>query len=582
MICRLSLLGVLSAACPSNALWAQSFVVTTTDDTTDANPGDGVAADALGRTSLRAAIQEANALGGNHTVLLRPNASYALSIQGAGEDLAATGDLDVSANIAVLGRGASIDANGLDRVFDVAAGALLFLADTSLRGGAVVDESGGGIRSAGVLYVLDSRIDGCSATGIGASGGAVFNDGGLFSTFQCFFDNCDATRAGGAIEALGGETNLLRCGFSQNTAGAMPGNGGAMHLTGTGTVFVDRCQFNSNIAASEGGALWNSSGGLMVIERSTFQANQAEGTSSDHGGGALFNAGGAMTVSGSRIMGNTAVMGSGSGGGILNDGGDLFVTDSTFDANLSARAGGAIELVAGRSWVLSSVMTSNFAGPAPGNGGALHVTGAGQALIEDCFVWGNVALAEGGGLWNSATGVMRIADCAIQANTASGAASDQGGGGIYNDGGQMWIEFTSVTANTADGASGSGGGLLNNGGAVQGFILDIAGNASQRAGGGIETNGGSMALQRVSLDRNRTGASPGNGGGLHITGAASVTFDRGAVTNNDAANEGGGLWNSATGTLTVTNTVIHSNTAPIGPQLFNVGGAMVVNGIPIP
>ena len=41
-----------------------TFNVNTTNDTADANPGDGLARDASGNTSLRAAIMEANALGG--------------------------------------------------------------------------------------------------------------------------------------------------------------------------------------------------------------------------------------------------------------------------------------------------------------------------------------------------------------------------------------------------------------------------------------------------------------------------------------------------------------------------------------
>ena len=38
-----------------------TFTVNTTADTVDVNPGDGVAEDAAGNTSLRAAIMEANA-----------------------------------------------------------------------------------------------------------------------------------------------------------------------------------------------------------------------------------------------------------------------------------------------------------------------------------------------------------------------------------------------------------------------------------------------------------------------------------------------------------------------------------------
>lgn len=55
---------------------AATFTVTTTGDTADNNPGDGTCADASGVCTLRAAIQEANALAGQDTI--------AFSIAGAG------------------------------------------------------------------------------------------------------------------------------------------------------------------------------------------------------------------------------------------------------------------------------------------------------------------------------------------------------------------------------------------------------------------------------------------------------------------------------------------------------------------
>ena len=48
------------------------FVVNTVMDTPDANPGNGVAADARGNTSLRAAIDEGNKAAGPHTVTFNP------------------------------------------------------------------------------------------------------------------------------------------------------------------------------------------------------------------------------------------------------------------------------------------------------------------------------------------------------------------------------------------------------------------------------------------------------------------------------------------------------------------------------
>ena len=47
-----------------------TFTVNTTADTMDANPGDGIAADADGNTSLRAAVMEANSLAGDDTINL--------------------------------------------------------------------------------------------------------------------------------------------------------------------------------------------------------------------------------------------------------------------------------------------------------------------------------------------------------------------------------------------------------------------------------------------------------------------------------------------------------------------------------
>ena len=53
----------------------------------------------------------------------------------------------------------------------------------------------------------------------------------------------------------------------------------------------------------------------------------------------------------------------------------------TFDGNTSNRAGGAIEDVSGSSTTHSYfnvVFTNNSTSSNPGNGGALHITGAGQ------------------------------------------------------------------------------------------------------------------------------------------------------------------------------------------------------------
>ena len=77
-----------------------------------------------------------------------------------------------------------------------------------------------------------------------------------------------------------------------------------------------------------------------------------------------------------------------------------------------------------------------------------------------------------------------------------------------------------------------------------------------------------MTLTNVTLggplaaDGNTAGI---NGGGLHISGAGSVTINGGTIGNNTAGAEGGGLWNSSTGTLILDATdsaiTIESNSA---------------------
>src|SRR4051794_12234281 len=78
-----------------------TFTVNSFTDGADVNPGDGVARTSDGRTTLRSAVMEANALGGAHTIIL-PAGSYTLSLSGPNDDTApnaAAGDLDVFAPI---------------------------------------------------------------------------------------------------------------------------------------------------------------------------------------------------------------------------------------------------------------------------------------------------------------------------------------------------------------------------------------------------------------------------------------------------------------------------------------------------
>src|SRR5438094_261838 len=84
---------------------AATFTVNDTADAVDAVPGDGTCATAGSTCTLRAAIQEANAHTGPDTSML-PAGAYLLTIAGQADDAAATGDLDITDDLAIAGAAA--------------------------------------------------------------------------------------------------------------------------------------------------------------------------------------------------------------------------------------------------------------------------------------------------------------------------------------------------------------------------------------------------------------------------------------------------------------------------------------------
>src|SRR5437867_13154215 len=115
------LASLLLAVAPAAA--ATFTVNDDTQDAVDAAPGDGSCATAGATCTLRAAIQEANAHAGADTIMV-PAGTYLLTIAGQGEDIAATGDLDITDDVTITGAGADntiLDGNGIDRIFDISA-----------------------------------------------------------------------------------------------------------------------------------------------------------------------------------------------------------------------------------------------------------------------------------------------------------------------------------------------------------------------------------------------------------------------------------------------------------------------------
>lgn len=314
-----------------------AFVVDSTLDTGDANLGDGIAADSEGRVTLRAAIQEANALLGADTIVL-PAGLFDLSLLGAGEDGAATGDLDITDSVTLTGAGADqtiIDAGAIDRAFDIASSAIVEIEGLKIQNGKALigQEDGGGVRNQGILTLKNVELSANSASG-GGGAIATYGTGSFLTVVDSVLSNNIASgpQGGGAI-STSSDTTIIGTRFESNTTAA---HGGAIVNYGLLTLSTSTVHQNSVGAGRQGGGLYNF--GSASVDRSTFSGNSAAD------GGAIANVDffGTTTISLllSTLSGNTATN---NGGGLFNaSGATATVTDCTITANSASFDGGGI------------------------------------------------------------------------------------------------------------------------------------------------------------------------------------------------------------------------------------------------
>ena len=303
------------------------------------------------------------------------------------------------------------------------------------------------------------------------------------------------------------------------------------------------------------------------------------------------------------------------GGGILNNGGSVTLTNVTVELcealgkgddivnehrTLDARGGGLASLAAtGNVIVTSSTLTANAA--RGGNGGNFN-NGAGSN-------------AQGGSIYFEG-GTLNLDGSRIEASSANGGNGgsvdpdfhDNGGFGGFAQGGGVWVGGGTVTINNTTfedteangGKSGTGGNGVNPGGAADGGGLYSLGNVTvtnstfhlaeanggdggdafgatclgghqagdggAARGGAIFADGGSMTINTATFANNfANGGDGGDGGqtdgglncGMH--GAGGLAYG-GAITNNAA-------------TVNIKHGTISLNNAQAGNTGVNQGGA---------
>lgn len=405
----------------------------TVTKTADTNDGICSASDC----SLREAVITANACPGHQTIHLPP-AGYVLTIPGTGEDAAATGDLDITDDLSILGTAApSIDAGGIDRVFEVFSPAVVDMELLIIVNGEA--QIGAGVLNHSELTMRSSSIHHNTAVvppgGSGSSsGGGIFNETGTLRLegTQVFDNQADD---GAGIHNFATATLSMHGGLIGHNIAAS--SGGGLWVNAASSAELDGVIVNLNEASVSGGGIYNA--GSASLRDVQVVENVSDAIP---GGGGIFNADvsdpalgeASMTIADSLIAQND-------GGGILNRG-MLTITGSTVRDNFSSGdLHPGIESDDQMSIMLSSIMSNEVSGVVTSYGSTTS--------IEQTTISGNVG---GNGAGMIAGGSVTVEKSTIADNQAASV-----GGGIEVQGGNLSLVNSTISGNSA---SDAGGGVI--------------------------------------------------------------------------------------------------------------------------
>jgi len=476
---------------------------------------------------------------------------------------------------------------------------------------------GGGINTVGGLTleagnIVGNEATGTAAAGTGLGGGVHVSDTTAILNFAgtgtVNIENNTARLGGGvywlhgslSVGATAGPINIRNNSATADGAGVWIGGSAPMPITANMNVY-------NNTATGLGGGVYVAPTGHLIMDSTTAIIGNTDpnlGNTATRGGGVFLR--GTFTMSAGNILGNTATV---NGGGVYM---------GATGANFSMQGAGAKIIDGNRAvngagvhwgqgnWTVSSNISirNNIAS---GNGGGIHFSRPAAASIGNFLeIYGNTAV-NGGGIMidgNSSltlTGITNIFD-----NSAT-----QSGGGVFVEngstltsnsntvtiggapllgntalrGGGVHLEGTfnfqagTITGNSATGTAatqGQGGGIhFGHTGAtlnMTGANVKNISNNTARWGGGVHWSQGTWTVAPGSGPINITGnnaahpSTSGGGGGIHMSGARSLTLtSQWTISQNTArgfgfTDGGGGILMSGIGTaLTINGGTITQN-----------------------
>ena len=443
----------------------------------------------------------------------------------------------INKNIRIDGKGHTIDAKNLGRIFEIDGGFAVTLTNVTLTNG---------------------KAD---------NGGAIYNFGNLDLVHVNFVNN--TAKYGGAIMNYAYGLVLDDSTFTNNTAKI----GGAIYNSADCFV-VGNSTFANNTATSNGGVIFNYGIGF-VVGNSTFVNNSAA-----DGAGAILNGGRGFVVGNSTFANNTATS---KGGAIYNYGIGFVVGNSTF-ANNTAEDAGAVYNEGDNSVVGNSTFVNNTA---TSIGGA--IINNGKLVVDNSAFEDNAANYYGGAIFNwddlQVTNSAFDGNDILVRNIRAMDNVDHGGAAIYNwKNGKLDISKSNFTNNIKN---------YKNGNLLVGAVATIGDatisdsyfvNNSGRWGGALSVMGGefSIATNFIDIDGTKFVNNSALYGGAMFVWGSNYSISNSVFDNNSAFGKGnmtpnnnnGGALVVTQGNIPISGTIINSNFTNNKAQY---GGAAWIN-----
>lgn len=534
--------------------------------------------------SLRKAIADANLTPAPDTIVFKPTAFGTITLGGT--------DLDITTPLTIKGPGAGkviINGNNVSGIFNIDDGNGAKDTPVTISGLALVNgnaSDGGAIKSFESLTVVNSIISGNTASNDG--GGIYVQTNGKFTMTATTVTGNTAEDGGGLYLEVAGGISITNSTISGNTAtsgkggGAYistlvstnltakflikdttivgnraTGNGGGLYLAPDGRdISVINSTITGNTAGINGGGISMGYGGLLL------KGGILSGNTADSGGGIFVQvrSGKTSTITGTKILNNTATVSN--GGGIQFDGSGsatatFNVLKSTIAGNRAITDGGGISATNGGTLNLTG--DTLFANKAALFGGGVLTSGSAASTVilnVTASTFTENTAGGGGGIFAGGEGAVTIAKSKLIANHAT---NNVAGGAYLRSASPITITSTLFSKNST---VSTGGGLY-----VNTFNTTLTGctftdNVSEGEGGGARIFSANLAITKTLIRGNYAGT---NGGGISIN-ATTTTISKSIITGNIAKDSSGGVNSQAANTTLDAATKLFGNIAPVNPN----------------